>query len=230
MLGAAGMYVPASGVGVQLCPSAPGGGAVASCAAMSASSLAARPASTSAALPGSSGRQQSEEEVSRQSRRRRRSPSGGTGRASKKRPREHSPSPVRSSRRWKASYHSSSASSEEDRAVSPPPTSGVVPGGTPGDFRLAPAGDRSPRPGPSGLWRRSSAASDQARSGFGGHLSPLLRVRRTMPDLVHSIPWTLTGMTLSGLSWPSSGTSMTWKSRQASPWLVARLLLHRSMG
>ena len=56
--------------------------------------------------------------------------------------------------------------------MSPPPTSGLVPGGTPGDFRPAPAGDRSPRPGPSGLRRWSSAASDQARSGFGGHLSP----------------------------------------------------------
>ena len=59
---------------------------------------------------------------------------------------------------------------------------------------------------------------------------PLLRLRRTMTVLVHSISWTLTGMTLSGLSWPSSGTSMTWKSRQASPQLIARLLLHRSMG
>ena len=41
---------------------------------------------------------------------------------------------------------------------------------------------------------------------------------------------TLTGMTLSGLSWPSSRTFMTWKNRQASPRLVSRLLLHRSMG
>ena len=59
---------------------------------------------------------------------------------------------------------------------------------------------------------------------------PLLQVRQTMTALVHLIPWTLTGMTLSGLSWPSSRTSMAWKSRQASPRLVARLLLHRSMG
>ena len=55
VLGAAGASVPASGVGVQLCPSAPGGGAVAPCAASSAASLVARPASASAAVPGSSG-------------------------------------------------------------------------------------------------------------------------------------------------------------------------------
>ena len=40
---------------------------------------------------------------------------------------------------------------------------------------------------------------------------------------------TLTGMTLSGLSWPSSGTFTTWKSRQEYHQLGARLLLHRSM-
>ena len=37
---------------------------------------------------------------------------------------------------------------------------------------------------------------------------PLLRVRLMMTDLVPPIPWTLTGITLSGLSWPSSGTSI----------------------
>ena len=137
VLVAAGTSVPASGVGVQLCPSAPGGGAVASCAATSASSPTARPASASAAVPGSSGRQQREEEASRQSRCRRHSSSGGTGRASKERPRDRSPSPVRSSRRREVSYRSSSDSSEEERAVSPPPTSGLVPGGTPGDFHPA---------------------------------------------------------------------------------------------
>ena len=167
----AGASVPASGVGVQLCPSAPGGGTGASCAATSTSSLAARSPSDSAAVPGSTGRQQHEEELSRSSRRRRRSSSGGTGRASKKRPRERSPSPGRSSRRREESYRSSSSSSEEDRAESPPPSSGRVPGGTPGDSRPAPAGDRSPRPGPSGWQPRSSAVADQYRSGFGGHLS-----------------------------------------------------------
>ena len=59
---------------------------------------------------------------------------------------------------------------------------------------------------------------------------PLLRVRLMMTDLVPPIPWTLTGITLSGLSWPSSGTSIAWKSRRMYHKLDARLLLHRSMG
>ena len=140
------------------------------------------------------------------------------------------PSPVHSSRRREASYRSSSGASEEDRAELPPPSSGRVPGGTPDDSRPAPAGDRSPLHGPS-FWRpRSSAAANQYRSGFGGHLSPLLRVRWTLTLLMPPIPWTLTGMTLSGLSWPSSGTSMAWKSRQVYHQLDARLLLHQSMG
>ena len=143
----AGASVPASGVGVQLCPLAPGGGAGASCAATATSSLAARPSSASAAVPGSTGRRQCEEELSRSSRRQRRSSSGGTGRASKKRPRERSPSPGRSSCSREESYQSSSCSSEENRAESPPPSSGRVPGGTPGDSRPALAGNRSPRPG-----------------------------------------------------------------------------------
>ena len=167
----AGASVPASGVGVQLCPSAPGGGAGASGAATGTSSVAARPPSDSAAVPGSSGRQQREEELSRSSRCRRRSSSGGTGRASKKRPRERSPSPGRSSRRREESYRSSSSPSEEDRAESPPPSSGCVPGGTPGDSRPAPAGDHSPRPGPSGWWPRSSAAAERYHTGFGSHMS-----------------------------------------------------------
>ena len=165
----AGTAVPASGVGAQLCPSAPGGGAVASCAATAAPAVAVRPYSVSAAVPGSSGRQQREEEVSRPSRRRRRSSSGGTGRASKKRPQDRSPSPGRSSRRREESYRSSS--SEDDRVESPPPTSGLAPGGTPGDSCPAPAGDRSPRPGPSGWRPRSSAVVERYRSGFGVHLS-----------------------------------------------------------
>ena len=171
VVSAAGASVPASGVGVQLCPSAPGGGAVSSCATTSASSLAARPSSESAAVASSSGRQQREEEPSRPNRRHRRSSSGGTGWASKRQPRERSPSPVRSSRRREASYRFSSGSSEEDRAESPPPSSGRVPGGTLGDSRPAPAGDCSPRPGPSGWRLRSSAAAYRYRSGFGGHLS-----------------------------------------------------------
>ena len=167
----AGTSVPASGVGVQLCPSAPGIGAGASCAATATASVAASPPSDSAAVPGSSGRQQSEEELSHSSKRQYRSSSSGTGRASKKRPRERSPSLGRSSRRREESYRSSSSPSEEDRAESPPPSSGRVPGGTPGDSRPAPVGDRSPRPGPSGWRPRFSAEAEQYHTGFGGHLS-----------------------------------------------------------
>ena len=122
-------------------------------------------------MPGSSGCQQ-RQEISRSSRRRRRSSSDETGRAKKKRPRDRSPSPGRSSRRREKSYRSSSVSSEDDRAETPPPISGRAPGGTPGDSRPAPAGDRSPRPGPSGWQLRSSAGAERYRSGFGGRLSP----------------------------------------------------------
>ena len=167
----AGVAVPASGVGAQLCPSAPGGGAVASFAATAAPAGAVDPSAASAAVPGSSGRQQ-RQEVSRSSGRRRRSSSDGTGRAKKKRPRDRSPSPGHSSRRRVKSYRSSSDSSEDDRAETPPPISGRAPGGTPGDSRPAPAGDRSPRPGPLGWRPWSSAGAERYRSGFGGRLSP----------------------------------------------------------
>ena len=134
---------------LQLCPSAPGGDAVASCAATAVPAGMGGPPSASAAMPGSSGRQQ-RQETSRPSRRRRRSSSDGTGRASKKRLRGRSPSPGPSSRRRERSYRSSSESSEAARAEASPPRAGRAPGGTPDDFRPAPAGDRSPRPGPSG--------------------------------------------------------------------------------
>ena len=87
----AGVAAPASGVGVQLCNEAPGGGAVAPCAATAVPAGVSGPRPASAAVPGSSGRQQ-RQETSRSSRRRRRSSSDGTGRASKKRPRGRSPS------------------------------------------------------------------------------------------------------------------------------------------
>ena len=190
--GVAGAAVPASGVGAQLYPSTLGGGAVASCAA---TAMPAAPA----AVPGSSSRQQ-RQEVSHLSRRRRRSSSDGTGRSKKKRTRDRSPFPGRSS--------------EDDQAAASPPISGRAPGGTPGDTLPAPAGDRSPRPGPSGWRPRSSAGAERYHSGFGGRLSPRLRSRRTTIALVPWMPWTLTGMTLSGLSWPSSGTSTAWKSRR----------------
>ena len=122
-------------------------------------------------MPGFSGRHQ-RQEVSRSSRRRRRLSSDGTVRARKKCPREPSPSPGRSSRRREKSCRSSLDSSEDDRAETPPPISGRAPGGTPGDSRPAPVGDRSPCPGPSGWWPRSSAGAERYRSGFGGRLSP----------------------------------------------------------
>ena len=168
--GVAGVAAPASGVGAQLCPPAPGGEAVVSCAATEAPAGVVGPPAAPAAVPGSSSRQQ-RQEVCRSSRRRRRSSSDGTGRAMKKRPRGRSPSPGRSRRREK-SYRSSLESSEDDRAETSPPMSGRAPGGTPGDSRPAPTGDRSPRPGPSGWRPRSSAGAEQYRSGFGGRLSP----------------------------------------------------------
>ena len=164
------MAVPASGVGAQLCPSAPGGRAVASCAATAAPAGTVDPSAASAAVPGSSGRQQ-HQEVSRSSRRRHRSSSNGTGHARKKHPRDRSPSPGRSSRHREESYRSSSDSSEDDRTETPP-ISGRAPGGIPGDSCPAPAGDRLPGPGPSGWRPRSSAGAERHRSGFGGRLSP----------------------------------------------------------
>ena len=197
----AGAAVSASGAW------APGARAVDSCAAMAPSAAAERPPSASAAVPGLSGRQQREEDLSRRSRHRRRLSSGGTGRTSKRRPRDcfssHGCSP-----RHQGGYQSSS--SEDDRAESPPPSSGSALGDTPGVSRPAPAGDRSPRLGPSGWRPRSSAVVERYRPVFGGHCPPLLRVRRTMTALVPSTLWTSTGMTLSGSSWPSS---MAWKSR-----------------
>ena len=168
--GVAGAAALASGVGAQLCPSALGGGAVASCAATVMPAGAVDSPAASAAVSGSSGRQQ-RQEVSRSSRRRRRSSSNGTGWTKKKRTRDRSPSPGRSSRRWEKSYRGSSESSEDDRAAASPPISGLAPGSTPGDSCPAPVGDRSPRPGPSGRRPRSSARAERYHSGIGGRLS-----------------------------------------------------------
>ena len=164
--GVAGAAVPASGGGAQLCPSTPGGEAVASCAVTAALAGAVDPPVASAAVPDSSGRQQ-RQEISSSSRCQRHSSSDGTGRAKEKRPRDRSPSPGRSSRHREESYRSSSEESE-----TPPPISGRAPGGTPGDSRPALVGNRSPRPGPSGWRLRSSVGAERYRSGFGGHLSP----------------------------------------------------------
>ena len=119
-----------------------------------------------AAVPGVSGRQQCQE-ASRSGRHRRRSSSNGTDRRSKKRPRGRSPSSGPSSRRREKHYRASSSSSEEDRANASPPRAGRAPGGTPGNFRSAPADDRSPRPGPSSWTLRSSAQGEHFRPGAG---------------------------------------------------------------
>ena len=211
----AGAAVPASGVGAQLCPSAPDGGAVASCAATATPAGVVDPSAASAAVPSSSGRQQRQEV----------SCSGRTSRAKKKHPWDRSPSPGRSSRCREKSYRSSE-SSEDDQAETPPPTSGRAPGGTPGDSHPAPAGDCSSRPGSRGLPRERSGIA----RGLVVVCPPRLRARRTMTV---PVPWMLctsTGMTLSGLSWPSSGTSTAWRSRGVYHQLDAELLLHRSMG
>ena len=219
--GVAGMAASALGVGAQLCPPALGGEVVTSCAATAVPAGVVGPPAASAAVPGSSGRQ----EFSCSNMRRSCSSSDGTGRAMKKR---HRGRRSRSSRRREKFYRSSSESSEDDRAEDSPPMSGRAPGGTPGDSRPAPAGDRSPHPGPSGWMSRSSAGAEWYRPGVGGRLSPLPSGTVTVP--VPLMQWTLTGMTLSGLSWASSRTSTTWKSWQVSHQLDARLLLHRSMG
>ena len=59
--GVAGLAASASGVGVQLCPSAPGGGAVTSCAATAVPAGVSGPPAASAAVPGSSSYQQRQE-------------------------------------------------------------------------------------------------------------------------------------------------------------------------
>ena len=162
--GVAGVAASASGVGVQLCPLTPGGDAVTSCAATAVPAGVSGPPSASAAVPGLSGCQQRQETL-RSSRRRCRSSSDGSGRASKKRLRGRSPSPGPSSRRRERSYRLSSDFSEVARAETSPPRARRAPGGTPGDFRPAPAGDRSPLPGPSGSTVRSSVGAEHYRSG-----------------------------------------------------------------
>ena len=227
--GVAGVAAPASGVGVQLCPLAPGGGAVAPCAATAIPAGVVDPPAAPAAVPGSSGLQQ-RQGISRPSRRRRRSSSDGTGRAQKKRPRGRSPSPGRSSRHRERSYRSSSDSSEDDRAETSPPMSGRAPGGT--LVILAPLRRVTARPVLA--LRAGSRGHLQERSGIAQVLAvvcpPRLWAWRTTIVLVPLMLWTSTGMTLSGPSWPSSGTSTAWKSWRVFLQLDARLLLHRSYG
>ena len=161
--GVAGVAAPASGVGVQLCPSVPGGGAVAPCAATAAPAGLTGPPSAFTVVSSVSGRQQ-HQETSQSSRRRRRSSSNGSDRTSKKCPRGRSPSPGPSSRRREKSYRSPSESLEDARAENSPPRAGCAPGGTLGDFRPAPAGDHSPRPGPLGWTSRSSSRAERYHS------------------------------------------------------------------
>ena len=76
--------------------------------------------------------------------------------------------------------------------------------------------------------RAGSRGRPRERSGIAQGLAvvcpPCLRVRRTMTVPVPWLLWTLTGMTLSGLSWPSSGTSTAWKSRRMYHQLDARAI------
>ena len=156
------MAASAAGSGVQLRPSTSAGGAVALGAATAIPTGEGGPPAAPASVPGVSGCQQ-HLEASRSGRRRRRSSSDGTDRRSKKRPRGWSPSPRPSSRRREKHYRASSSSSEEDRADASPPRAGCAPGGTPGDFRSAPADARLPRPGTS--W--SSERGEHFRPGAG---------------------------------------------------------------
>ena len=78
--------------------------------------------------------------------------------------------------------------------------------------------------------RAGGSGRPQERSGIAQGLvvvcPPRLQARRTMTVPVPWMLWTSTGMTLSGLSWPSSGTSTTWESQRVYHQLDARLLLH----
>ena len=223
--GVAGMAASASGVGVQLCPPAPGGEAVTSCAATAVPAGVVGPPSASAAVPGSSGRQQ-RQEASHSSRRRRCSSSDGTGRASKKRPRGRSPSPGPSSCHRERAYRSSSESSEDARAETSPPRAGRAPGGTPGDSRPALAGDRSPCPGPSGWTARSSAGAEWYRSGVGGRRSPSPS-DDDRSSAFDAVDFDRDDSFRSVLGLIRSFHNM---EERVSHQLDARLLLHRSMG
>ena len=82
--------------------------------------------------------------------------------------------------------------------------------------------------------RAGGRGRPQERSGIAQVLAvvcpPRLRARRMTTVVVPLMLWTSTGMTHSGPSWPSSGTSTAWKSWRVFLQLEARLLLHRSMG
>ena len=169
--GVAGAAVPAPGVGAQLCPSALGGGAVASCAATAAPAVGIDSLAASAAVPGSSGRQQ-HQEVSRSSRHRRRSSSDGTG---------HLPVLLKMTEP-SLLLPFLDVRLEILLAILAPlrrATAHLV-------LVLRAGGRGLP------LWRSNIA------QGLAVICPPLLRVRRTMTGLVPWMLWTSTGMTLSG--------------------------------
>ena len=179
-----------------------------------------------ASVPGLSGRRSCAKGSSRSGGRQRRSSGCGTTHPSRKHPGDRTTSPVRSSCRRLASSRSTSESSKAVRVESPPPTAGCsLAGGTPSVSRPASTGHRSPLSGIRGL--------PLLRTGHAQALGlsvPLLWVWSTSTTLAPFRPWTSTGMFLFGQSWPSSRTFIAWRHRQASPLLVAGLLLHRSMG
>ena len=222
--GVAGVAASASGVGVQLCPSARGGGAVTSCAATAVPAGVSGPPSASTAVPVSSGCQQ-RQETSRSSRRCRHSSSDGTGRALKKRPGVDLLPLVLllATGRGPVGHPRSLLRMPEPRLLLPEL-----------DVRLevrlvilAPLQRVTARlvldlrVGQRGRPREWSGIAQVAV------VDPLrLRVWQMKTVPVCLIRWTLTGMILFGLSWASSGASTTWKSRQVSHQLNARLLLH----
>ena len=107
------MAASAAEVGVQLCPSASAGGAVALGAATADPAGVSGPPFAPAAVPSMSGLQQLQE-ASCYGRRRRHSSSDGTDRRMKKRPRGRSPSLGPSSHHRERHCRSSSSPSEDD--------------------------------------------------------------------------------------------------------------------
>ena len=183
---------------------------------MPASGVASSAGAASAA--GSSGQHERAWESPHSERRRRCSSSGGRSRSGEKRGKDWFPSPARSYRSYHASASSSAASldaGKPDSAMPPPPARCPGIGGScPGGDRSAPDHDRPPQPGPSGLGSglQSLPGAAQSRSGFGGHSSPLLRVRQKTTILVLST-WSIwIGMIRFGLFFASSRSSTVWRN------------------
>ena len=110
-----------------------------------------------------------------------------------------------------------------------PLRAGHAPGGTSGDSRPAPVGDHSPRPGPLGWAARSSVGAERYRSGgVRRSPSPSGVADDDRSSAFDTVDFDRDDTFRSVLA--SSGAFTTWKSRQVSHQLNARLLLHRSMG